>query len=786
MDFIKTYQLDIMMFQCGICFILAVLTMFTSTLSSKRRFIVARIHICCLLLLAFDRFAYIYRGDVSELGYWMVRISNFMVFASWMFFLHVLSLYIKDLLVNECKVEKVPVRILCCELFFLLAILVLIVSQHTGWLYSFSSDNKYSRGDFLLFYYLFPFAIAALQLSLIIQYRKQISHRIAIPLILNTVIPILATLIQIKFYGISLGNMTIVGMAVFLYAYIITDNNKAIDQAKKKEIEYYKQLNSKEKAIFKQTAIALADAIDAKDSYTAGHSSRVAEYSRKIAELSGKTPEKCDEIYYIALLHDVGKIGIPESIITKEGKLTDEEFKKIKEHSVIGAQILQDITEYPDLAIGAHYHHERYDGRGYPEGLKGDAIPEIARIIAVADAYDAMTSNRSYRKSIPQEIVREQFIMCSGTQFDPVFANLMLSLIDEDTAYMMKERSAEGEPKIKDELIVHEHRSNVSKGIHITQSPTYITFRVRPDDRGNTPEPSIVLFDSLDGRYYWEEKKIREFRYREYCEIDFAGKIDAVNIREYKIKTLRSDDTGLDKGQFEIQAVKYQDHAQVVISERGRAIEMTFALPDNASFMYIGFTGINCIIYDMSMSRSHKKISADSIPRIAPVVSFLDGPDGDIPSVQVDGYRAGFSEGIPVRDKMTVSFHTKSLPTARLIWHCPYAVLYSSDDGKVNGDNYREYAFMRIEGETWNSTAESKNWQEVDRVGFAGWDTWKQKNAEGFDCTISFEMKGNLITAHTENFGLSVKNYTEIKDLPDKVYVALTGDLVALTNIKIG
>ena len=785
MEFLKTYQLDIMLFLCGICFVLAVLTLFTSTLSARRRYIVARLHLYCLMLLAFERCAYIYRGDVSELGYWMVRISNFVVFASWLLLLHVLSLYLRDLLVNKCNVEKIPVRMWICEILFLLGIIVLIVSQYTGWLYTFSADNMYSRGDYLYVHYIISFAIAALQLSLIIQYRRKISHGIATALVLNTVIPILATLLQLKFYGISIGNMTIVGMAIFLYSCIIIDNNKAIDQAKQNEIEYYKQLNSKERAIFEQTAIALADAIDAKDSYTAGHSSRVAEYSRKIAELAGKTPEECDEIYYIALLHDVGKIGIPESIITKDGKLTDEEYKIIKEHSAIGAQILQDITEYPALAIGAHYHHERYDGKGYPEGLKGNDIPEIARIIAVADAYDAMTSFRSYRKPILQEIVREQFIMCSGTQFDPVFANLMLSLIDEDTAYIMKERSAEGEPKIKDELIVHEHRSNVSKGIHISQNTTYITFRVRPDKDGNTPEPSIVLFDSLDGHYYWEEKPVKELRYHEYCEIDVAGNIDVTDLRDYKIKTLRADDTGLDKDQFKIQAVKYKDHAQVVISERGRAIEVTLAMPDNVSFLYIGFTGKNCIIYDMSMSRSDKMINADFIPRIAPVVSFIDGPDGDIPSVQVDGYRTDFSEGIPVKDGMKVSFHTKSFPSARLIWHCPYAVLYSSDDGKITGANYREYAFMRIEGETWNSTSESKNWQEVDRTGFDGWDTWRQKNAEGYDCTISFELKGNRITAHTENFGISIKNHTEIDDFPDVVYVALTGDQVTLTDIRI-
>ncbi|MBR6159301.1 MAG: HD domain-containing protein, partial [Lachnospiraceae bacterium] len=142
------------------------------------------------------------------------------------------------------------------------------------------------------------------------------------------------------------------------------------------------------KRLFEQTAEALVNAIDAKDEYTHGHSSRVAEYSRKIAEFSGKTPDECDEIYHIALLHDVGKIGIAESIINKKGKLMDEEFEEIKKHPNLGAQILRSINEYPDLYIGAKYHHERYDGRGYPDKLKSEDIPEVARIISVADAYD--------------------------------------------------------------------------------------------------------------------------------------------------------------------------------------------------------------------------------------------------------------------------------------------------------------------------------------------------------------------------------------------------------------
>ena len=185
---------------------------------------------------------------------------------------------------------------------------------------------------------------------------------------------------------------------------------------------------------------ALAFAIDAKDRYTNGHSSRVAEYSREIASRYGYSEKDQNDIYIIGLLHDVGKIGIPDAIINKNSKLDDEEYAIIKRHPVIGTQILETITEMPNLSNGARWHHERYDGNGYPDGLSGEDIPEVARIIAVADAYDAMTSRRSYRDTLPQNVVREEFVKCSGKQFDPKFAQIMLQIIDEDKDYQLREQ----------------------------------------------------------------------------------------------------------------------------------------------------------------------------------------------------------------------------------------------------------------------------------------------------------------------------------------------------------
>ncbi len=193
------------------------------------------------------------------------------------------------------------------------------------------------------------------------------------------------------------------------------------------------------KQLSMQVVEAMADAIDAKDTYTNGHSGRVAEYSREMAKRLGYDDRTQKSIYVMGLLHDVGKIGVPDAVINKPARLTDEEYEIIKTHPVIGARILEKIKAMPTLMTGARWHHERYDGKGYPDGLKGNDIPEEARIIAVADAYDAMSSRRSYRDELSQETVRAEIEKGRGTQFDPAFADIMLQMIDEDKNYDMRE-----------------------------------------------------------------------------------------------------------------------------------------------------------------------------------------------------------------------------------------------------------------------------------------------------------------------------------------------------------
>ena len=174
---------------------------------------------------------------------------------------------------------------------------------------------------------------------------------------------------------------------------------------------------------------AIARTIDAKDAYTNGHSYRVAEYTKRIAEAMGWNRQRIEDIYYVALLHDIGKIGIPDQILNKPGRLTDEEYTMIKKHTEIGSDILSDFKRLPNMPEGARHHHERYDGKGYPDGLRGKAIPLEARIICVADSFDAMHSARVYRKAIPLEQIQQEMLKCAGKQFDPDIVVILLQLI---------------------------------------------------------------------------------------------------------------------------------------------------------------------------------------------------------------------------------------------------------------------------------------------------------------------------------------------------------------------
>lgn len=178
-----------------------------------------------------------------------------------------------------------------------------------------------------------------------------------------------------------------------------------------------------------QAIMTVANTVDAKDDYTKGHSMRVAAYAQMMAERIGWSEEEAHNLYFVAMLHDVGKIGVPDAVLNKPFGLTELEFRLIKEHAIMGAEILKDFKMFPNVSVGAKYHHERYDGRGYPEGLKGEEIPLVARIIGLVDSYDAMTSNRVYRRRLNDGAVMEELERGKGTQWDPDLVDVFLELI---------------------------------------------------------------------------------------------------------------------------------------------------------------------------------------------------------------------------------------------------------------------------------------------------------------------------------------------------------------------
>ena len=221
---------------------------------------------------------------------------------------------------------------------------------------------------------------------------------------------------------------------------LIAMANKQMYQCKgrKKIAEVARQQTEKTtEELLEQVVMAMESSLAIKDSYTQGHSIRVAQYSELIARYLGYSEKRVTAVKYMALLHDIGKIGVKNDILNKNGALEGNEVELIRQHTIMGSDILQNITSIPNLYMGARWHHERIDGKGYPDGLTGDQIPEEVRIISVADAFDAMTSNRSYRKKLPFQEAKRRLIEGADTQFDrrmvEAFADIIDNGLEEDT-----------------------------------------------------------------------------------------------------------------------------------------------------------------------------------------------------------------------------------------------------------------------------------------------------------------------------------------------------------------
>ena len=227
-----------------------------------------------------------------------------------------------------------------------------------------------------------------------------------------------------KFYLIIVAAIAIAWLTWYLTFNI---QSKRIEKQQKEIDDFKKQVRMVNETIF-----AIANSVEARDKSTGRHSLRVADYSVLIAKEIGYSDVELENLHKIGLLHDIGKIGVPDSILNKPDKLTDYEYQIMKTHVDIGGEILKDFTLVPNVVEGAKYHHERFDGKGYPNGLKGEQIPLNARIIGIADAFDAMTANRVYRKAQNLSYVVDELKRCKGSQFDPVLVDVLLRLIEND------------------------------------------------------------------------------------------------------------------------------------------------------------------------------------------------------------------------------------------------------------------------------------------------------------------------------------------------------------------
>ncbi len=254
--------------------------------------------------------------------------------------------------------------------------------------------------------------------------------------------PVYPTKIQFKGYSSHVKGGTVFRKAVYIaltiwlilfLGFFVTKFN----------LRNYRERQKNDVRIILQSMNTFISFIDAKDPYTRGHSRRVAMYAAEIAKRMHLSEDEIQNVYYAGLLHDAGKISVPDAVLNKPGKLSEEERKQIQDHTVAGGKMLKQLSSLRGIRETALYHHERYDGTGYPEGLKGDSIPLYARIVGVADSYDAMSSNRVYRRHLNKDEIIEEIQKGSGTQFDPDIVSYMVDMINDGYVNVVKMETAE-------------------------------------------------------------------------------------------------------------------------------------------------------------------------------------------------------------------------------------------------------------------------------------------------------------------------------------------------------
>ena len=786
LDFIREYQVYIMLAMSITCIIFVILLLIAKSMDKKSKIVLILLELAAAILLTFERFAYYYRGDASDTGYVMVRVSNFVVFLMILVISILFNMYLAWR-IDDSVVNKRPRRFIAVAVIAVIGIFLLIISQFTNMYYYFDDTNTYHRGSLFILCYMIPVICLIIQMTIIVQYRRRFSKHIRAAFVFYVLLPGIATVVQFFVTGVSATNMSIALAVLVLYLFAYRDLNDELEMAHKKEMGELQEERNSMQRLFDQTATAFVMAIEKKDESIQGHSEKVAVVAKRIAQTCGKDEEECVKVYYAALLHDIGVVELPDRLIGKSEELTEEDREIIRKKPIDSAQILSNIKEFPYLKEAVMYHKERYDGSGYPNGLKGEDIPWISRVIAVADSYASMASKLRDTMALPYQKVREEFIEGSGTKYDPKLADIMISLIDEEYNESKETKSIE----LEKELSIDQYRDRVSAGILIEEKVKKVHFKcnVKRGYEDSFSLPSVILFDSYDARMHKTTKSIEVYKYMEFSELWFDGHYVSTTARNVNVDI--SDGTNEShnndvNGEYHITMSRYTDHLSVKMEGPGQSADYIVALPDKTKMAYLGITGEHCDITDISVEETEDEVKEGDIRRIVSEVSFINRLESDIPNTKVDGPRYAYTVGQELKESQCIEFHTMSLPSASLAWHCPYILIYHSDDGRVFGKGYEEYELIKLNGEcSFDEKLVDSHFEMKKTDEFPGWEAWKTINKRGEECSIEIQCKLGKVIVHTENLGIVINDEIKLKEPSKKVYASITGDQVALTDIRV-
>lgn len=382
----------------------------------------------------------------SNVPTWLNMFLNGLFFFSGSVVAVLFLYYTVSTALHDTSVKKRKILYLINLIFLGVNFFLVFINNFTGFFFYFNEQAVYSHGPAYLFVNALSIAFTVESAVIFLIKRKKFNIKQIISTILFYVLFFGSFLVQLfvfpdillSDFGVAIGSL-IVFFSIETPDYVklmatlqeLNDLKGSLEiQVKDRTDELVNEKESYEKLTL-ETLSSLARVIDAKDHYTVGHSFRVAAYAKGMADELGFSRDRSEQLYFAGLIHDVGKIGISENILTKPGKLDNKEFEIIKSHSSLGGDILTGIYEFPIFASVARHHHERFDGSGYPDKLKGSNIPYEARIVAICDSFDAMTSDRSYRKALSDEVAIKELIAGKGTQFDPALVETFLTLYNK-------------------------------------------------------------------------------------------------------------------------------------------------------------------------------------------------------------------------------------------------------------------------------------------------------------------------------------------------------------------